>query len=101
MMVYIAGPYTSDPDAGTLNAIDAAEQIAKWGHVPHVPHLYHFWHQIHPHPDDFWLELDRHYLKLCDVMVRLPGASHGADLEETWAAEFGIPVMRISELDGT
>lgn len=82
--VYIAGPYTSGP-AGTAGnvmiAIAASQRIADAGHVPFVPHLYHFWEAQNPNEYEFWMRLCLSWVDRCDVLVRLPGASPGADRE--------------------
>jgi hypothetical protein len=46
-----------------------------------------------------WLELDLNWLRASDVMLRMPGPSKGADIEEAAAKLWGIPVVHsISEL---
>lgn len=94
MIIYIAGPYTSGDVAQNVRAaIDAAEAVAAKGHTPVVPHLDHFWHMIYPHPWDFWLRLDLDLLALCDVVLRLPGSSAGADDEVAIARSCGMRVF--------
>jgi hypothetical protein len=96
--VYVAGPYTKgDVAVNVRNAYAAAEFLANAGFAPYVPHATHFWHLLFPHPYEFWLELDIVFLRCCDVLLRLPGESTGADREVSAALSDGIPVFR--ELD--
>ena len=93
MKVYIAGPYTKgDVGENVHTAIKVAEQVVNMGHTPFVPHLSHFWHLIRPRPYEFWLDYDLVWLRVCDVVLRYPGESLGADREVRVAEEAGIPV---------
>jgi len=100
MRVYIAGPYTHpDPVVNTHNAIMAGDEVARLGHIPFIPHLNIQWHIVCPHDSDFWCEYDLKWLELCDVLLRLPGKSYGADLEVQYARKRNIRVIYdISEL---
>ena len=93
MRVYIAGPYSNDPQGGTDNAIDAAEKVAERGHIPYIPHLTHYWEARHPHPYQFWLDYDNVFLPMCDVLLRLPGKSSGADKEVELADRLGLVII--------
>ena len=100
MKVFISGPYTSpDPIVNTRNAILAGNEIAILGHTPWIPHLNIQWHMVCPHEPDFWYEYDLEWLDVCDVILRLPGESWGADREVKYAKEKNIRVIYdISEL---
>ena len=100
MKVYIAGPYTKgDVVLNVRWAILIADQVLERGHVPYVPHLTHFWHLLVPHTWETWLALDLEWLRDCDVVLRLPGESVGADLEVAEALKLGIRVVyRIEDL---
>lgn len=99
MYVYVAGPYTlGDPVLNVRAACAAAEEIVRVGHTPFVPHLSHLWHLISPKPWEYWMDYDKAWLDKCDVVVRLPGESRGADLECARATSSGIPVMSLDEL---
>lgn len=92
--VYVAGPYTlPDPVINTRQAIKMGEILLDWGYAPFVPHLNLLWDFLTPKPHDTWLELDHAWLDVCDVLLRLPGTSSGADREVAWAREMGIPVF--------
>jgi len=91
--VYIAGPYTQgDVAQNVRNAMVAADQIVEMGAVPYIAHLGHFWHMFTPRPYDWWLWYDMQFLRACDVLLRLPGPSDGADGEVDEAMRRGIPV---------
>ena len=99
MIVFVSGPYSQgDVAQNVRNAVLAADRIRAAGHLPIVPHLNHLWHLISPHEYDYWIQMDLELLELCDVMVRLPGESPGADGEERAARELGIPVVALDRL---
>ena len=102
MYVYVAGPYTNpDPVLNTRVAINVADELTKLGHTPYVPHLTLFWHFLDPHPIFFWYSYDLEWLKKCDVLLRLPGESKGADKEEEFARAKGIRVVYdIDDIEG-
>lgn len=94
MIVYISGPYThGDPAENVKRAIDVADQIANAGHTVFIPHLTHYWHEQRPHSWEFWMRQDLEMLMRCDVLVRIPGESRGADIEEQEAKSANIPVI--------
>jgi len=91
--VYVAGPYTlGDVAVNVRNAIIAADVLANHGFAPFVPHLSHFWHMHRPRSYAEWLAIDFAFLLSCDLVLRLPGESPGADLEVKTAQERNIPV---------
>ena len=92
--IYIAGPYTNgDTEQNVHNAMDAANEVINAGLVPFVPHLTHYLHERHPHPYETWIAIDLAFLMDCDVLLRLPGESPGADREVEYANAWGIPVF--------
>lgn len=93
MRVYVAGPMTiGDITLHIRNAILAANQLRNAGHAPYVPHLNHFWHLLCPRSYEDWLDLDNQFLPTCEVLIRLPGKSLGAEREIALAKSLGIPV---------
>jgi hypothetical protein len=93
MLVYISAPYTlGDQLVNVRNACLAGDGILKKGHYPLVPHLTALYHAISPKSYDEWLDLDRHIIPHCDALLRLPGKSKGADIEEALAKKLGIPI---------
>lgn len=93
MKVYVAGPYSADPDACTVEAMSVAHQVMDLGHAPFVPHLYHYMHLMRERGYEDWMTADLVYLRVCDVILRMPGHSPGADREVELARELGIPVV--------
>lgn len=92
--VYVAGPYSQgDNFRNVRTAILAGEELAAYGLVPFIPHLFAFWDYLSPHPYDFWMKLDAHWLRACDAILRLPGESVGADTECIEARALNIPVF--------
>jgi hypothetical protein len=92
--VYVAGPYSQGDQAMNVRAaVFAGRDLLNAGYAPFVPHLTHFWHLLAPQPYATWLELDRQWLLRCHALLRLPGASQGADKEMGWAADAGIPIF--------
>jgi hypothetical protein len=92
--VYVAGPYTQpDPAVNTRTALRAGDRLWDAGAVPIVPHLTHLWHLVEPQPYAHWLALGRELLTRCDALLRLPGASPGADEEVALAKALDIPVL--------
>jgi len=65
------------------------------GHWPYVPHLSVWWNTFSPKDFETWMALDAAWLEACDVVVRLPGYSPGADREEVMAGDLGIPVYTL------
>ena len=93
LRVYIAAPYTSDPEQNVRVAIGMADMIADLGLAPFVPHLYHFWDRQHPHEYLFWIVQTLHWVEVCDGLIRIPGHSPGADQEVMFAMKLGKPVF--------
>lgn len=92
--VYIAGPYSNgDVTLNVRLAISVAHTLLDMGYVPYCPHLSH-WMDLQHHRDyEDWMAYHLHWLPLCDVVLRLPGESPGADSEVARATELGIPVV--------
>lgn len=93
-LVYIAGPYTSpDPVLNVRRAVKMGERVAASGAVPIVPHLSMLWHLVSPQEIDYWYQYDLEILLHCHALIRLVGASPGADREVEFAERAGIPVF--------
>jgi nucleoside 2-deoxyribosyltransferase len=91
--VYIAGPYTGNEEQNVANALAAGTPLLDAGLCPYVPHLSHYWEAQHPHHYEVWMTLDFAWIRRCDVLLRLPGSSSGADREVALAKALGIPVF--------
>ena len=99
--VYIAGPLSVGSVAHNVGyACGVGWQLMKLGYIPFVPHLTHFWELFatdagfSPRSRDQWLSYDEHWLSKCDVLLRLPGKSPGADREALFAIDHYIPVVK-------
>ena len=89
VFVYIAGPYSSDPEGNAEEAIVVGEIVFCLGYIPYIPHLAHWWHERYQHKYEEWMRLGTAWAEKCDVILRLPGKSLGADEEE----KLGVPVV--------
>ena len=91
--VYIAGPYTGSQDTNVHNAIKFCEAVAEAGFTPFCPHLFILWQIVYPHDYEHWMKHDIAWLEKCDALLRMPGASKGADREMAHARSLQIPVF--------
>lgn len=97
--VYVAGPYSGgDVAQNVARAMDIADDLLRGGFAPFCPHLSHFLHLHHPHDYETWMALDMAWLAACDVLVRIPGESPGADREVAEAEAIGIPVVILRDV---
>lgn len=100
--LYVAGPYTNpDPVLNTHRAIRVATWLrenTRW--VPVLPHVTLVWHLVTPRPIEFWYDLDIEHMLRCDAVLRLPGASTGADREVAVAREHELPVFDLTDIAG-
>lgn len=99
--IYIAGPlYGSGHQDNNIRAVlRVASLVEQEGFIPFVPHLYFFWNLMYRHPREFWLKLDKEWLRKCDAMLRIEGTSPGSALEEEWCDEFLISWTRLAYFD--
>jgi hypothetical protein len=91
----VSGPITSSGNLldNVHKAVQAGDVLLHSGFAPYVPHLNCLWEMITgARSYELWLQLDIDFLDVCDVLLRLPGASKGADREVERACERGIPV---------
>jgi hypothetical protein len=94
LCIYVAGPYTTgDQFENVGKAIDVAEQVMAVGGVPFCPHLAAFWNMKHPHTWQEWMDFCLCWVGKCDCVLRMPGASKGADQEVEYAKRLGLPVF--------
>jgi len=99
-LVYVSGPMTNgDPELNVREALRVAELILERGGVPYVPQLTHYWHLVYPHEHAFWLELHLLWLILCHALVRIPGLSVDADIEEAEARRLGLRIFVPTDLE--
>lgn len=92
--VYIASPYTIGDQAHNVRRqMDCFDELLKLGFVPFAPLFTHFQHLVHPADYEAWMNWDFEWVKCCDALLRLSGASPGADREVELAQTEGIPVF--------
>jgi hypothetical protein len=97
LVVYIAGPVSENAEGTTaahyLNAKDVADAVLDVGHAPLLPHFFIDLHAVKPRDYETWMAIDEALLLKCDVVLRMQGASKGADREVTAAIKAGIRVV--------
>ena len=100
--VYVAGPYGKRAGATDVqqqvNMTQAAlvgVRLFRRGFNPFIPHLYRMVdiHMPGESHEDQWLEICKEWVKVCDCLYRMPGASYGADQEVELAAAEGLPIF--------
>lgn len=99
--VYIAGPLSKpDPCANAHTAMRMWDTLFEKGYAPFCPHWTLLQHTCIPRPYEDWMTFDLEWLSCCDVVLRLPGESSGADREVAAAKQLGIPVVwSVEELE--
>ena len=92
--VYVAGPMSKGWFGDHMRAaVDVSDDLLANGFAPFLPQLSFFWNLMgEGWSYERWMEYDRVWLLSCDIMLRLPGESKGADRETAWAHEAGLPV---------
>jgi len=95
-LVYIAGPYTNpDPVVNTRTAVAMGLNIHDaTGVGVIVPHLSLLAHAMYPNSVDYWYKFDLAQLANCTALYRIAGDSIGADDEEKYALNRGIPIFK-------
>ena len=103
--MYVSGPISN---GGTLkyaarldnmyDAVDVGATLIKLGYAPLIPHLsVIIEHKYEGIDQDTWLAIDLPWVEAADALLRLPGASAGADKEEAVALASGVPVYHSIE----
>ena len=92
--VYVSGPYTYGSEtANVRRALEAADALLDAGLAPYVPHLWWIREVSVSRDYERWLQLDFAFLRVCDVLLRLPGHSPGSDREEAEATRLVLPIV--------
>lgn len=103
-LVYLAGPLTGgDTLHNVARAMEAADKVSDLGYACYLPHLTVHRDFRQRRPYDYWLyDHCLPILERCDIMYRISGPSAGADIEEHYADQWGIPVVySLSDLADT
>lgn len=100
IFIYVAGPYTRpDPVVNTSRAIQFGNWLLDRGYRPFIPHLSMYQHFLQERHWQEWLDIDFDWIQKCDVLIRMPGESAGADQEVTLAERSKIPVFAMQADD--
>jgi len=101
-MVYIACQYTNGDieknkeliEANVMICMNAVEELMNSGRfVPYMTLLSHYYQKNHySHDWETWMKYSFQILSHCDILLRLPGTSKGADQEVEFAKQNNIPV---------
>lgn len=92
-LIYISSPYTNGDVAENVRlACEAGNELLKRGYIPFIPHLSLFWHFAFPKSWGTWMRIDLEILSRCDAVLRIGGASIGADKEVRFAEKLGLCV---------
>lgn len=93
-LVYISGPFTSNPTLNTHNACRMWESLRRQDYcTPICPHWSLVQDMLTPLSHDEWIAYDLELIERCDAVLRLHGESVGADMEVDAAVHQGIPVF--------
>jgi hypothetical protein len=102
--VYVAGPIRGKnptPANMTRNvnkAMDVWARLTEAGILAYVPHTDYFMARRNPQTFEGWetqdfMDIDFPWLRTCNIFLRLPGESHGADVEQAEAERIGMPIL--------
>jgi len=93
--IYVAGPITGDTQANLARLTATAKALLDAGFAPYAVARAQGEHAaVSKGEADYaaWLEGDFSFIAACDAVLRIPEPSAGADAEEAWAKDLGIPV---------
>ena len=97
LKVYIASPYWHEDPAirqrNVARQMETASACIDCGYAPFWPLHSHYLNERYHRDEAQWLALSCEWVKVCDVMLRLPGASRGADIESALAITLNIPIF--------
>lgn len=98
-VVYIAGPFSSDPENNTIRACKVWEELYHSDEVvPICPHWSAVQEQVSDLQWEDYLTYDLELIHMtCHAILRISGHSPGADLEERFAKQEGLPIFRYPE----
>lgn len=100
MLIYLSGPITKpDPNANANAAIRIADALVEAGFTPIVPQLSVLWQTVQPHDWQWWIDYDLRIVESCDLIVRIPGESRGADFEMSHAYKLGKSHLYLDSTD--
>lgn len=97
-LVYISCPITlGNKNWNWFQAADAQVALMRAGYAVHNPaHAIMLPESVNISWED-WLMMDEAIIDRCDLLVRLPGESKGADRECEYARRRKLPVLTLSQ----
>lgn len=94
LRVYIASPLTlGDTGANIKKSMMTFDLLMDLGFAPYCPLTTFFLHIHTPRPYRDWIDHDLEWIPACDIILRLPGKSSGADGEEKLMISLSKPVF--------
>ena len=94
--IYLAGPYTKNPEQMTSAMLLIASRLIEKNFIPFVPHLCHFWDSFRPEEYEYWFEYVSAWIEKCDALVYV-NLSPGVNREIAIAEKAGVPVFTLAE----
>lgn len=94
--MFVAGPIdSSGPTHLNLRAaLEEGRNLLMSGYQPFIPHFGVTWEQtVGKVERDVWVSWCQAWLSKCDLLIRLPGYSVGADGEVDTMIKRGLPVF--------
>jgi hypothetical protein len=89
----ISAPTEREVRANVRRNLAMATTLGKLGFAPMAPAADYYWPDREFAEWSDWLAMDLPWVRRADAVLRLPGASRGADLEERVARRAGVPVF--------
>lgn len=96
-IIYLSGPYSSNPELNTKTAIKEAMKLIKRGYLVIIPHLMKYCDEEDPQDYEFWLNYVCKWIPRCGVLIRLDGHSPGAEKEVEIAKQLKKPIYKSVE----
>ena len=93
--VYIASPFTKgDQIANIKRQVVAANKLIDAGFTVYAPLVMSsLIHADKPRSWKEWMEIDKKWVEKCDITLRLPGESKGADAETEYSEKIGNAIF--------
>jgi hypothetical protein len=100
--LYISGPISNGGKAGpeerlvnVQSAAHDAMELMRIGFSVQCPQLTEYLEILTGirQPHEVWMENDKPWVLVSEIVYRRPGASTGSDMEVAWAYEHSIPVV--------
>lgn len=95
-MVFISGPITSQALSCVRDSLPVYKFLLDNGAVPVGLQFAIIAEMVDPLSYEEWMDYAYGLIDHCDLLVRLPGESSGADREVDYASKRGLPVIYTS-----